>query len=91
MIPISLKGMNWRRIMIKITSDHSYGVLCHFQQYFSLMMIPWRQLTLFMSFLGFTSTRLVLCSVLPMDIPTEKKKKKTADPSRLEPKPWYTS
>ena len=30
-----------------------------------------RQLTLFMSFLGFTSTRLGLWSVLPMDTPTK--------------------
>ena len=38
----------------------------------SISVISWRQLTLFMSFLGFTCTRLGLWSVLPNDTPTKK-------------------
>ena len=38
----------------------------------SIFVISRRQLTLFMSFLGFTSTRLGLQSVLPKDTPTKK-------------------
>ena len=48
----------------------------------SISVISQRQLTLFMSFLGFTSTRLGLWSVLPKDTPT----KKPEDPVRLEPR-----
>ena len=48
-----------------------------FQQYFSHIR---RQLTLLMSFLGFTSTRLGLWSVLPKDTPTQNPE----DPVRLE-------
>ena len=51
----------------------------------SISVISRRQLTLLMSFLGFTSTRLGLWSVLPKDTPT----KNPEDPVRLEPRaPW---
>ena len=46
-----------------------------------ISVISRRQLTLFMSFLGFTSTRLGLQSVLPKDIPA----KNPEDQVRLEP------
>ena len=45
--------------------------------------MSWQQLTLFLSYPGFTSTRLGLWSVLPKDIPTHKKK--TGNLMRLEP------
>ena len=48
----------------------------------SISVISRQQLTLFMSFLGFTSTRLGLWSVLPKDTPT----KNSEDPVRLEPR-----
>ena len=51
----------------------------------SISVISRQQLTLFMSFLDFTSTRLGLCSVLPKDTPTEKKKN-PEDPEQLEPR-----
>ena len=38
----------------------------------SISVMSRRQFTLFMSFLGFTSTRLGLKSVLPKDTPTKK-------------------
>ena len=41
-----------------------------------------RQLTVFMSFLGFTSTRLGIWSILPKDTPT----KISEDPVQLEPR-----
>ena len=46
----------------------------------SISVISRRQHTSFMAFLGFTSTRLGLWSVLPKDTPT----KNSADPVRLE-------
>ena len=51
----------------------------------SISVISQRQFTLFMSFLGFTSTMLRLWSVLPKDTPT----KNPEDLVRLEPRtPW---
>ena len=54
----------------------------------SISVISRRQLTLFMSFLGFTSTRLGLRSVLPKDTPTKKPKRSSA--ARTQD-PWITS
>ena len=48
----------------------------------SISVISWRQLTLFMSFLGFTITRFGLWSVLPKDNPTNNPE----DPVWLEPR-----
>ena len=47
-----------------------------------------QQFTLFMSFLGFTSIRLALCSVLPQDTPT---KKPRGSSSAETQDPWITS
>ena len=47
-----------------------------------ISVISWRQLTLYMSIPGFTSTRLGLGSVLPKDIPM----KNLEDPVQLEPR-----
>ena len=54
----------------------------------SISVISWQQLTLFMSFLGFTSTRLGLWSVLPKDTPTKKPRGSSA--ARTQD-PWITS
>ena len=54
----------------------------------SISVISRRQLTLFMSFLGFTSTTLGLWSVLPKDTPTKKPKGFSAIQTQ---DPWITS
>ena len=59
--------------------DWVNGVL---RPFFGILVVSRRQLTLFMSCLGFTSTRLGLWSFLPKDTPT----KNHEDPVLLEPR-----
>ena len=54
----------------------------------SISVISWPQLTLLMSFLGFTSTRLGLWSVLPKDTPMKKPRGSCVAQTQ---DPWITS
>ena len=54
----------------------------------SISVISWRRLTLFMSFLGFTSAGLGLWSVLPKDTPTKIPRGSSAAQTQ---DPWITS
>ena len=54
----------------------------------SISFMPWQQLTLFMSFVGFTNTRLGLWSVLPMDTPI--KRPRGSNVARTQD-PWIMS
>ena len=54
----------------------------------SISVISWRQYTLFMSFLGFTSTRLGLWSILPKDTSMKKPRGSSA---ALTQDPWVAS
>ena len=59
------------------------GWMVFYAAFNSISVISRRQITLFMSFLGLTSTRLELWRVLPKDTPT---KKTPEDPVLLEPR-----
>ena len=63
-------------------SQLSINWIVFYATFNSISVISRRQLTLFMAFLGFTSTRLWLWSILPKDTPT----KNSEDPVQLEPR-----
>ena len=64
------------------------GRIVFYAAFNNILVISRRQFTLFMSFLGFTSTRLGLWSVLPKDTPTKKPRGSSA--ARTQD-PWITS
>ena len=74
-----LKGSEWLRSLsvVNIQIYHQYidwlnDWMVFYAAFNRISDISWEQLTLFTSFLGFTSTRRGLWSVLPKDTPTKK-------------------
>ena len=71
-----LKGFFLRVASLELPSVHKdmeendYFLMVFFAAFNSISV--WQQVTLFMSFLGYTSTMPGLCSVLPKDTPTKK-------------------